>query len=157
MSENRQKYTFRKIKGRDIFKLARFFKKIDTSEIKKFLDDEGSADMLLGSGEETSENKVSKLGGVVLKIVDIVLENMDKLENDFFELITDFSDLSAERIEELELEEFENLVVDFFSMPQLADFLKRMLQRLGLQTIVPQTSTIKTDLEDSMLNPMSAV
>lgn len=136
---NKKMYSFRKITGRDLFKLAKFFKKIDINEIKRLFDDVNNIRCFFANNYDNAEHRIMDGGKLVLSIVDIVLENMAKLEDDVFEVLAEFSDLSIEEINELDLEIFEEMLIDFIQMPQILDFIKRTLQRLGLQLIAPQT------------------
>ena len=126
-------YTFRKIKGRDIFKLAKFFNKIDRDSLISIFTENKDLSAIFRDSDMDKGEKLSKIGGVAVELVGLILKNIETLENDVLELLSEFSDLTAEEVGDLELEVFENMIIDFFKNPQIADFIKRMLQRLGLK------------------------
>lgn len=138
--KSKKMYSFRKITGRDLFKLAKFFNKIDINEIKKLFDDVNNIRCLFANNYDNTEYRIMDGGKLALSVVNIILENMTKLEDDIFEVLSEFSDLSIEEVNELDLETFEEMLFDFIQMPQILDFIKRTLQRLGLQLIAPQTT-----------------
>ena len=126
-------YTFRKIKGRDIFKLAKFFNKIDRDSLVSIFTENKDLSAIFRDSDMDKGEKLSKIGGVAVELVGVILKNIETLENDVLELLSEFSDLTAEEVGDLELEVFENMIIDFFKNPQISDFTKRMLQRLGLK------------------------
>ena len=126
-------YTFRKIKGRDIFKLAKFFNKIDRDSLISIFTENKDLTAIFRDSDMDKGEKLSKIGGVAVELVGLILKNIETLENDVLELLSEFSDLTAEEVGDLELEVFENMIIDFFKNPQIADFIKRMLQRLRLK------------------------
>lgn len=126
-------YTFRKIKGRDIFKLAKFFNKIDRDSLISIFTENKDLSAIFRDSDMDKGEKLSKIGGVAVELVGLILKNIETLENDVLELLSEFSDLTVEEVGDLELEVFENMIIDFFKNPQIANFTKRMLQRLGLK------------------------
>lgn len=134
-----KKYNFRKMRGRDIFKLAKFFNKIDRDSLASIFTENKDISDIFRNDEMDKGEKLSKIGGVAVELIGVILKNLENLEGDVLELLAEFSDLTAEEVGNLELEDFENMIIDFFKNPQIMDFTKRMSQRLGLKKTVPQT------------------
>lgn len=134
-AEKTKKYTFRKLKACDISLMTSLIKKIGINKLSKVLksDDVKSAISSFKSGEEKEDNSMMLLGAtIVTELIQIITEGYENYENDLHKLLSNTSNLRLEEVQNLDFDEFFEMLFDFFKKDEFMGFLKRVLRLLGM-------------------------
>ncbi len=112
-------YSLRKLKDCDLFKLLKIFRKIGIKEFK-------DAFIQVASGEKT----INQIGIMaVFDIVDILICNIPKAEEEIYDLWSDLSGYPPEEIKEMEFGTLPLMIADTFSEVKNTSFF-RVLSKL---------------------------
>lgn len=77
--------------------------------------------------EKEREAEIERRGvEIVADLIQRVLLNAGKVENELNSLLASVSNKSKKEVDEMSLEEYAELVVAFFKKPELLDFIKRL-------------------------------
>ena len=118
-------YTFRMLSAQDIFPMANIIKKIGLREFKTLLEGDGLESILSAFNGDRDEKSLEAVGlSVALEILDIILGNLSKCENDIFLLLSQTSNLSVEEVRNLGLADFAGMILDFVKKDEFKDFIK---------------------------------
>ena len=118
-------YTLRGLQSQDVFRFAAIIKKIGFAEIKGAFSapevQAAIADMQDGDGDAALE----RVGlAVITDVVGIVLDNLDKVEDDIYRELASLSGMDAEQIKTLPIDVFADMIVDVFKKEEFKDFFK---------------------------------
>ena len=121
-------YTFRKLNSTDMFLMFKIIKKIG---IKEFSDCFSTNDVQkLMSGKDN----VTAIGiSVMLDLVDVVVGNLSRCENEIYELLSVTSDLTIDQIKEMDIVAFTEMVLDFIQKEEFKDFIKVVSKSFKLE------------------------
>lgn len=119
-------YTFRKLQATDVFPM---FKLLSKMGISQFADSFGKESVQKMIGTLTAENTVADLANsvgiaVMLEIVNIVLDNLSKCENEVIQILSDTSNLTVDEVKTLDFATFTEMVIDFIKKDEFKDFIK---------------------------------
>ena len=126
-------YTLRKLSAEDVFPMLTIVKKIGLKEFSDLLNKEtleNVVDLFLRDTEAEksgdNENTMVAIGLSILPtamdIVDVVLGNIVKIENDLYKFLEQISDLSVDEIKKLEMADFFEMIVDVVKKEEFKDF-----------------------------------
>lgn len=142
-------YTFRKLQSTDMFLMFKILSKIGIDEftekfgqenINKLVisffknkTDNGEQPEKTDNGEQGANVKgvfVDVAAGVsgVLGIVDTLLCNLSKCENEVFEMLANTSNLDVEQVKTLDFVTFTEMVIDFVKKDEFKGFIKVVLK-----------------------------
>lgn len=111
------KLTLRKLKSKDLFTFTRFFKKIGAGEIVDQFYKQVDIDA-------TDESAVIDRGkGIIGTLTNVLFENIDTIETELNEFLADMTETNVETIQELDINEFAELVIELVQKEELKDFL----------------------------------
>ena len=116
-------YEFRRLQTPDIFTMAKILSVIG---VNKFADCFKTKEVQeLVSSTKKDENREIIVGiGVVLEVVQVIFENLDKCEKEIYKLLADTSNLSIDEIKALDGVIFLEMLTDFFKKEEFIDFFK---------------------------------
>lgn len=119
-------YTFRKLQATDVFLMFKLLSKMGISQFAESLGKESVQKMI---GTLTAENTVADLANsvgiaVTLEIVNIVLDNLSKCENEVIQILSDTSNLTVDEVKTLDFATFTEMVIDFIKKDEFKDFIK---------------------------------
>jgi len=124
-------YTFRRLKTTDVMSMVRIIRAIG---INKF------AECLKGDTITNAFNKATGGGGkdvdmvvgiaVMTEIAQVIIEGLDRCENDVYKLLADVGGMSVDEIKDIELGVFVEMVIDFVKKEEFADFVKAVSKLL---------------------------
>lgn len=122
-------YVLRDLCAKDIFPMTVIIRKIGLKDIGKCFDPEeikAIMESVSGDGEEKSMDDVAETVGisVVLKIVDVVLENLSAAEQEIFGFIGGLSGMTADAVGDLPMDVFFEMLVDVFRKKEFVGFMK---------------------------------
>lgn len=126
------KYTFRKLRATDIGLMTAIIKKIGINKVAEcFKNDEVRKAI---SNKDNNDNLFMSVGiTIVSELVQIVVGAYSDCEKEIHKLLSDTSDLTLEEVQNLELDEFFDMLFDFFKKEELVGFLKHVLKLLGME------------------------
>lgn len=121
-------YTLRGLCAKDIFPMVVIIRKSGLKDIAKCFDPE-EIKTIMGSvsGEDkTVDDDVAETVGisVVLKIVDVILENLSTVEQEIFSFLAGISGMTADDIGNLPMDTFFEMLVDIFKKKEFVGFMK---------------------------------
>lgn len=129
IQEIQKKYTFRKLIATDIGLMTSLIKKIGVNRVANVFQDEE----LKTAISSKDENSMMSVGiAIVSNLVQIIVESYDSCENDLHKLLANVSNLSEEEVKQLEMEEFFDMLFDFFKKDEFMGFLNRVLKLLNM-------------------------
>ncbi len=134
--EKTKKYTFRKLKACDIGLMTSLIKKIGINKLSNLLksDDVKSAISGIQNNKETEDNSIMMLIGatVITELMQIITEGYENYESELHKLLSNTSDLSLEEVQNLDFDDFFEMLFDFFKKEEFMGFLKRVLKLLNI-------------------------
>lgn len=121
-------YEFRRLKSTDVFLITNILKKIEINKFKECLNGSDITNLIknLTEQNEVLDDNVATIVGIniYLNAAQVILENINKCENDIYDLLSKTSNLSSEEIQELDATIFVEMIVDFIKKEEFADFIK---------------------------------
>lgn len=134
-------YQLRELCADDIFPMFTILRKIGIREFKDcfsketienlvevFMNGAKAKDKAEGEGESTQDNTLVVAGisimPSVLDIVDVLLANIPKCENDLYKFLANISNLKVEEIKKLRMADFVGMIVDVIKKEEFKDFFK---------------------------------
>ena len=126
VEEETPKYILQTPKAPDIFTMAKIIGKIGVNKFSGLLKKKEVQDLakeMIAKNEINSDDIEMITGiGIFVEIGQIVLENIDKCENDVYKLLSSTSNLTEEEVKELDGVTFLEMIIDFFKRNM--DFIK---------------------------------
>lgn len=122
-------YTLRDLCAKDIFLMTKIIRKIGLKDIGECFDPE-EIKAIMGSlsenGEEKSVDEIAETVGisVVLKIVDVVLENLSAAEQEIFGFLAGIADMTVDDVANLPMDVFFEMLIDIFKKKEFVGFMK---------------------------------
>lgn len=116
-------YEFRKLNSTDTFLMFKILGKIGVNEFTECLEKD-SVKQMFGLAEKT-DNATTIMGmSVMLEIANVILGNLPKCENEIYQLLSNTSNLSVKEVKELDFAVFIEMVIDFVTKEEFADFIR---------------------------------
>lgn len=120
-------YSLRALCAKDILPMVMIIRKIGLKDIGKAFDpEEIKAIMGSISDEDKTVDDIAETVGisVVLKIIDVVLENLSTAEQEIFGFMAGLSGMTAVDISNLPMDVFFEMLVDIFKKKEFVGFMK---------------------------------
>lgn len=126
-------YKLRKLAAEDVFPMLNIVKKIGLKEFTEHLNKDTlnnvvelfAKDTEKAEGE-TNENTLIAVGLSILPtamdIVDVILGNLVKIEDDLYKFLSQISDLSTDDIKKLAMADFFEMIIDVVKKEEFKDF-----------------------------------
>lgn len=115
-------YTLRKLCARDVFPFAKILSKVG---IKQFAE--------CFELDENDNLSLSMSGlSVALNVIDILLSNLDKCENEIFSFLASVAGMTTEEVKDLDMDIFAEMTIEIFQKKEFSDFFKVVSRLLGL-------------------------
>ena len=116
-------YTLRKLCARDVFPFAKILSKVG---IKQFAD--------CFELDENDNLNLSMPGIVVgLSVIDTLLANLDKCENEIFSFLANVAGMTTDEVKDLDMGIFAEMTIEIFQKKEFSDFFKAVSRLLGLE------------------------
>lgn len=119
-------YTFRKLEASDVFLMFKILGKIGINEFAEAFGKE-SVQRMVGilTGEDGVGNFTKTVGiAMTLEVVNVVMNNLPKCEQEIFQMLSNTSNLSVEDVRKLDFATFTEMVIDFIKKDEFKDFIK---------------------------------
>lgn len=119
-------YTFRKLQATDVFPMFKLLSKIGINQFAESFGKESVQKMIGTLTAEGGMTNFAQTAGiaVTLEVVNIVLANLSKCEEEIFLILSDVSNLSYGQVKELDFATFTEMVIDFIKKDEFKDFIK---------------------------------
>lgn len=119
-------YTFRTLEAPDMFLMFKILGKIGISDFSDCLQKSAVQKAFKSIRNGGDMDKAAAVVGVpvLLEVVNVVIRNMDKCEQDIYQLLSAASDLTVEQVRGLDFVTFVGMVVDFVKKSEFRDFIK---------------------------------
>lgn len=116
-------YTLRKLCARDVFPFAKILSKVG---IKQFAD--------CFELDENDNLNLSMSGiAVGLSVIDTLLANLDKCENEIFSFLANVAGMTTDEVKDLDMGIFAEMTIEIFQKKEFSDFFKAVSRLLGLE------------------------
>lgn len=118
---NKKVYEFRKLNATDTFLMFKVLSKMNINEIAKGI----NADSVKGMIGNPSNADATTVGiAVMMEIVNVILTNLPKCENEIYQLLSRTSNLKVDEIQKMDFATFTDMVIDFVKKDEFKDFIK---------------------------------
>lgn len=132
VTESQKPYVLRDLCAKDIFPMTVIIRKIGLKDVGKCFDPDeirGIMASVSGDGEEGKEKNIDDIAetvgiSVVLKIVDVILENLASAEQEIFGFLGGLSGMTAATVGDLPMDVFFEMLVDVFKKKEFVGFMK---------------------------------
>ena len=123
-------YTFRKLNSTDMFLMFKIIGKIGINEFTECFGKDAVKEMMK---KFTGGNVTTLVGiSVTLEMVNVIVGNLPKCENEVYEMLSNTSNLSVEEIKALDFATFTEMVIDFIKKEEFKDFIKVVSKSFNL-------------------------
>ena len=121
-------YTLRALCAKDVFPMVKIIRKIGLKDIGKAFDPEEIKAITESVSEEenaTVDSIAETVGvAVVLKIVDVILENLEAAEQEIFGFLGGLAGMTADEVGSLPMDVFFEMLMDTFQSKEFVGFMK---------------------------------
>ena len=121
-------YTLRALCAKDVFPMVKIIRKIGLKDIGKAFNPEEIKAITESVSEEenaTVDSIAETVGvAVVLKIVDVILENLEAAEQEIFGFLGGLAGMIADEVGSLPMDVFFEMLVDTFQSKEFVGFMK---------------------------------
>lgn len=119
-------YTFRKLEATDVFLMFKILGKIGINDFADSFGKESVQKMLATVTSEDGMKNFTQMMGitVTLEIVNVILGNLPKCEQEIFQMLANTSNLKVEQVKKLDFPTFTAMVIDFVKKDEFKDFIK---------------------------------
>ena len=124
------KYEFRRLESKDVFLMTKIIGKLGINNFSGCLGNDSvkSAIKKMTNKEnekENNEDAFTVIGITVsIELADIIFSNLDKCQNEIFQLLSQTSNLKFKDVEKMDAVTFLEMVVDFIKKEEFKDFFK---------------------------------
>lgn len=121
-------YTFRRLNATDLFPMIKIISKIGLDELSQVFDGDSIKDLIgqtknIKSGDAEEKSYVVGIG-VAMKLVNKIIEHIPRCEQDIYSLLSRVSGMSVEEIQNLGVDVFMMMILDFVMKEEFKDFFK---------------------------------
>lgn len=121
-------YTLRALCAKDVFPMVKIIRKIGLKDIGKAFNPEEIKAITESVSEEenaTVDSIAETVGvAVVLKIVDVILENLEAAEKEIFGFLGGLAGMTADEVGSLPMDVFFEMLMDTFQSKEFVGFMK---------------------------------
>lgn len=121
-------YTLRALCAKDVFPMVKIIRKIGLKDIGKAFNPEEIKAITESVSEEenaTVDSIAETVGvAVVLKIVDVILENLEAAEQEIFGFLGGLAGMTADELGSLPMDVFFEMLMDTFQSKEFVGFMK---------------------------------
>ena len=119
-------YTFRPLEATDVFLMFKILGKIGINEFAECFGKENVQKMFNTiTGENGMAKFTTQMGiAVTLEIVNVILGNLPKCEQEIYQMLSNTSNLSVDQVKKLDFPTFTAMVIDFVKKDEFKDFIK---------------------------------
>lgn len=122
-------YEFRKLGATDVFPMLRIIKAIGLNRFTACFQNEEIQAIVAGA---TAGENVTRLAGtaVMLEVGQVLIEGLDRCEEDIFKLLASASGLSVKAVKAMDMGEFIEMIIAFVKKEEFRDFFEAVSKLL---------------------------
>ena len=121
-------YTLRALCAKDVFPMVKIIRKIGLKDIGKAFNPEeiNAITESVSEEENATVDSIAETVGVavVLKIVDVILENLEAAEQEIFGFLGGLAGMTADEVGSLPMDVFFEMLMDTFQSKEFVGFMK---------------------------------
>ena len=117
---NKKVYEFRKLNATDTFLMFKVLSKMNINEIAKGINADSVKEMI---GNPSNVDATTVGIAVMMEIVNVLLSNLPKCENEIYQLLASTSNLKVHDIQKMDFATFTGMVIDFVKKEEFKDFV----------------------------------
>ena len=126
-------FTFRKLNSTDTFLMFKILGKIGINELTKSFDAKEIKALVESNKDKGSEEATAAVGmSVILGMANLIISKLPYCEEDIYQMLSNTSDLSVEKIKSLDFVTFAEMVISFIKKEEFKDFIKVVLKLFKL-------------------------
>ena len=134
MSKKEETIGIRSLSAKDIFPMVKIIQKIGLNDLGKCFEPE-EINAITAASSDGKERNAEELAGlvgvnVVLKIVDLILENLPAVGEEVFVFLASLTGKTKTEVEDLPMDVFFGLVVDVLKREEFVGFMKAVSKLL---------------------------
>ena len=126
METTKKKYEFRRLGSKDVFVMTKIIGKVGVNKFSECLN-QSSVQTIISKMKDSDnkEENITAVGlSVALEIVNVICSNLDKCENEIYQLLSQTSNLKVKEVQELDMVTFFEMIADFVKKEEFKDFFK---------------------------------
>lgn len=112
-------YKLRALKDSDLFLIMKIIKKLGVKELESLF----TVDKADKSDEEVGKS-------IIFNLIDMIVDNLDKVENEIYELCSKLTNMSVEELRNAEFGTLPLIIFDVFSEVKNTNFFKVVFKLL---------------------------
>ena len=124
-------FTFRKLNSTDTFLMFKILGKIGINEFAKSFDAK-EIKALVENNKDSAEATTAVGMSVILGMANLIITKLPYCEEDIYQMLSNVSDLSVEKIKSLDFVTFAEMVISFIKKEEFKDFIKVVLKLFKL-------------------------
>ena len=118
-------YEFRKLKSTDLFLVLNLVKKLGLNNIAGAIPADGFKEMFIKKKKDKTQN-YEAVGRMVFDVAQLVIEKLTECEKEVYDLFEATSNLSREELENLEINTFVEMIVEFCKKEEFRQLFTRV-------------------------------
>lgn len=131
MSEVENKRKPRDLKGKDIYLMTSLISKIGVRNVAKCMNVLEVQEALRDGEDEPGEDVMAKIGTMVfVGFIDLLMEKMEDCEGAIRRLLSRLYDMPEAEVDELDANDYLDMIIDIVKGENFADFFKRAYESL---------------------------
>lgn len=131
MSEVENKRKPRDLKGKDIYLMTSLISKIGVRNVAKCMNVLEVQEALRDGEDEPGEDVKAKIGTMVfVGFIDLLMEKMEDCEGAIRKLLSRLYDMPEAEVDELDANDYLDMIIDIVKGENFADFFKRAYESL---------------------------
>lgn len=116
-------YTFRKLKSTDLFLMIKLIKKLGLESITEAID--GNALKAALAAGEKNEQDYYEVGKTVIDVVQVIIGQLECCQKEIYDLLEATSNLNREELENLDIDVFMEMIVEFVRKEEFKQLFTR--------------------------------
>lgn len=124
-------FTFRKLNSTDTFLMFKIIGKIGINEFAKSFDAK-EIKALVESNKDSADATTAVGMSVILGMANLIISKLPYCEEDIYQMLSNVSDLSVEKIKSLDFVTFAEMVISFIKKEEFKDFIKVVIKLFKL-------------------------
>lgn len=119
-------FELRPLKSVDIFPMSKIISKIGLKNIRESFSPESIKQIVSASATEGNTEELATFVGfsVIIDIVGIIMSNLPKCQKEIFTFLSNISGMTVDKIENLDLGNFTELVIAVIQKEEFKDFFQ---------------------------------
>ena len=121
-------YTLRMLKADDMFMMLKIINKIGVREVKECFNSAEVRNAISGAANGAENTDVAAVGiQVAMELAGLIVSHLPDCKNEIYQFLASLSDMKVEKIADLPMGTFLEMIVDVFKKDEFKDFFQRVV------------------------------